>query len=148
MTSRDEPVIVTRRLAVRKNNQRRMRFAKKEPTVDAVRKIVGQDWVMAHKGSTRFFPKTRLKSCRGRGEVYSLLQALHTQAAKMLAKDEPSWPVAAAEMARDEGKRRYGEAPTANAKGLWQRVFCGVLVEHAVIHRSGTVHLSSPFLRV
>ena len=45
---------------------------------------------MTRTGSTRFFPKTRLKSCLGGGEVYSRPWALHAQFAEVQAKDELS----------------------------------------------------------
>ena len=41
---------------------------------------------MSHTASSRFFPKTWLKSCRGPGEVYSSRQARPRQAGKMLAQ--------------------------------------------------------------
>ena len=74
---------------------------------------------------TRFFPKTRLEILR----VYSLRLALHMRGTKMLTKDELSWKVPAAEMARDGLTGRYGEAPTANAARAWQRLCCDVQAE-------------------
>ena len=41
---------------------------------------------MSHTASSRFFPKTWLKSCCGPGEVYSSRQARPRQAGKMLAQ--------------------------------------------------------------
>jgi hypothetical protein len=42
VTSRDGPMIVTCRIAVRKNSHQPHAVQKKEPAEDAVRKIVGQ----------------------------------------------------------------------------------------------------------
>lgn len=85
---------------------------------------------MTHTGSTRLFPKTRLKSCLGDGEVYSRLWALHAQFAEVQAKDELSGTVPAGN-ARDGPKGQYGEAPTANAARVGQRVDRDVRAERA-----------------
>jgi len=61
---------------------------------------------MTRTGSTRFFPRTRLKSCRGGGEVYSRPSALHAQFAEVQAKDELSG-TAPAGNARKELRGRY-----------------------------------------
>jgi hypothetical protein len=77
---------------------------KKEPAADAVRKIVGQDWVYGAYRVCQILPEDAAEILpRARTEVYSMLQARQTQAPKMLVKDEPSWTTAASEMVREEG---------------------------------------------
>jgi hypothetical protein len=85
---------------------------------------------MTRTGSTRFFPKTRLKSCLGGGEVYSRPWALHAQFTEVLAKDE-LFGTAPAGNARKELKGRYGEAPIANVARLGQRVGRDMRAERA-----------------
>jgi hypothetical protein len=77
---------------------------------------------MTHTGSIRFFPKTRLKSRLGGGEVvYSRLWAFHAQFAEVQPKNELCGTLPA-ENAREEPKGRYGEVPTVNAARVGQRV--------------------------
>jgi hypothetical protein len=86
---------------------------------------------MTHTGSTKFFPKTRLKSRLGGGEVvYSRLWALHAPFAEVQAKNELCGTVPA-ENAREGPKGRYGEAPTANAARVGQRVCRDLRAERA-----------------
>jgi hypothetical protein len=77
---------------------------------------------MTHTGSIRFFPKTRLKSRLGGGEVaYSRLWAFHAQFAEVQPKNE-LYGTLPAENARDGPKGRYGEVPTVNAAKVGQRI--------------------------
>ena len=82
----------------KKKSQQRMPFAKSSVRL---------------RRMTRFFPKTRPECCRSCGAVYNLRLALDMRGAKMLTKDELSWRVPAAEMARDGLMVRYGEVSTA-----------------------------------
>jgi hypothetical protein len=102
---------------------------------------------MTRTGSTRFFPKTRLKSCLGGGEVYSRPWALHAQFAEVQAKDELSG-TAPAGNARKELKGRYGEAPIANAARLGQRVGRDMRAERAAgLLKRNHPSLFTPFPR-
>jgi hypothetical protein len=102
---------------------------------------------MTRTGATRFFPKTRLKSCLGGGEVYSRPWALHAQFAEVQAKDELS-ETAPAGNARKELKGRYGEAPIANAARLGQRVGRDMRAERAAgLLKRNHPSLFTPFPR-
>ena len=102
---------------------------------------------MTRTGSTRFFPKTRLKSCLGGGEVYSRPWALHAQFAEVQAKDELSRTTPAGN-ARKELKGRYGEAPIANAARLGQRVGRDMRAERAAgLLKRNHPSLFTPFPR-
>jgi hypothetical protein len=102
---------------------------------------------MTRTGSTRFFPKTRLKSCLGSGEVYSRPWALHAQFAEVHAKDELSG-TAPAGNARKELNGRYGEAPIANAARLGQRVGRDMRAERAAgLLKRNHPSLFTPFPR-
>jgi len=102
---------------------------------------------MTRTGSTRFFPKTRLKSCLGGGEVYSRPWALHAQFAEVQAKDELSGTTPAGN-ARKELKGRYGEAPIANAARLGQRVGRDMRAERAAgLLKRNHPSLFTPFPR-
>jgi len=104
-----------------KKNQRLMPFAK-----SSVR--LGR---MTHTGSTRFFSKTRLKSCLGGGEVVIAGSGRFTRNL-LRCRPRTSYPVTVpAENAREGPKGRYGEAATANPARVWQRVGRDVRVERA-----------------
>ena len=79
---------------------------------------------MTDANATRLlFRRKRQKLYRGRGQVYSWLRAHHAEVVEMLAKDELSWAMLAAEMVRVGVKGGRGEAPTPKAVArVWRRV--------------------------
>jgi hypothetical protein len=132
-------MIVTGRIAVRKkatsacgsqkkNSQQRMPFA-----TSSVRL----------RRMSKFFPKTRPESVAG----VALCTACAWQGAKMLTKDDLSWKVPAAEMARDGLMVRCGGRRPPSAARMRQRLCSDVQAERIAGLPSGTIrHPSPPFL--
>jgi hypothetical protein len=111
-------MIVTRRIAVLKNNHRPARLVKKSRRRTPFAKSSVRLGRMTHTGCQVFSEDAAESLPRG-GEVYRRLWALHAQFAEVQAKDELSGTVPAGD-AREGPKLRYGEAPTANAAGVGQ----------------------------
>jgi hypothetical protein len=76
---------------------------------------------MTHTGSTRFFPKTRLKSCLG--AVRCIAGPGRFTRNLLRCRPRTSYPgQRLPETRATELKGRYGEAPIANSARLGQRV--------------------------
>lgn len=78
---------------------------------------------MSEISRAKVFRKRRVRSYRGRGDVYCWLRAHHSQVAVRLATQELSWAALAEALSREGLKGRNGVELTGRAVAqVWRRV--------------------------
>ena len=79
--------------------------------------------LMSEISRAKLFRKRRVRSYRGRGDVYCWLRAHHSQVAVRLATQELSWSALAEALSREGLKGRNGVELTGRAVAqVWRRV--------------------------